>query len=149
MRNYTKEHTGHFRKKSPSLNDILILIALVFMIIFSVLLHYKVLTKQSYNEVGSSGYEKTTPEKTFSIGDSGSMKPTFDENNYIIAEDVTNLTIGNIYIYDNRKGNKIVHRLVCISDYGYFFKGDNNNATDKPIKRDMIMYQVKNITDKK
>lgn len=89
-----------------------------------------------------------TPEKIFSVADSGSMKPTFDENNYIIADDFDNITIGKIYIYDDRKGNKIVHRLVCISEYGYFFKGDNNNATDYPIDKNMIMYEVKNITKK-
>lgn len=77
---------------------------------------------------------------------SASMEP------YIMTDDVAigqivkendEIAIGDVYIYENKTGLKIIHRIIDEDENGdYIFKGDNNDIRDyNPVKREQIEFK--------
>jgi signal peptidase I len=73
------------------------------------------------------------------IGDTGSMKPTLDENSHginIVPKNESQIHVGSIIVYKN-EDHLIVHRVVAIKNdsYGVYYtlKGDHNKIAD-PVK---------------
>jgi len=80
---------------------------------------------------------------------SGSMEPTIKISNLIIVKRTSDFKEGDIVTY-KRGSEYITHRIVDIQDEQIITKGDANNTTDRPIKRNQIIgkyiYQFKIVT---
>lgn len=76
---------------------------------------------------------------------SNSMQPIIQKGDFILCKDVKSpddIVIGEIYCYE--RGDKtILHRLVDITEDGYYiFKGDNNLSNDNVyVTIDNIVYR--------
>lgn len=71
-------------------------------------------------------------------------------SDHVELEDVDNLDIGQIYVFNSPYNDSelVVHRLVqdCSDGcFGYIFKGDNNRYADPVINRSDILYRVKSL----
>jgi len=77
-----------------------------------------------------------------------SMAPTFSRNALLLYisptdDDIYNLSVGDIIVYEDIDGEFIVHRIVRVIDNAgtpeFMVKGDNNNYIDSVIvKPDMV-----------
>ena len=115
---------------------ITMLIALVFIILFSAGLHFGYIQKDE-NIPYELNEESIDCDYSIYVQGTGSMKPTIMPHDKVYLEkvhDVSGLEVGKIYVYTNENtGKKVIHRLVYI-DGGYcFFKGDNNFYLDNKI----------------
>ena len=77
---------------------------------------------------------------------SGSMLPELHVNDNCLFKEVEfgdELTVGDIYVYNDKKGKEICHRLIRINGDGtYTFKGDNNTAEDAtPVSKNQITFK--------
>lgn len=77
---------------------------------------------------------------------SPSMETTIMTNDIAIGKKVSladEITVGDIYIYENASGLKIIHRIIEQNDDGsYTFKGDNNPVADyMPVERNQIEFK--------
>lgn len=77
---------------------------------------------------------------------SGSMEPTIRTYSVILSVpiDADDVEKGDIVTYRNANGTIICHRVIDITDEGYFkFKGDNNSKEDKQlVSPEQIMYKI-------
>ena len=74
-----------------------------------------------------------------------SMYPLIDKSGSIIQmDDMSNLKIGNIVVYNSTKGEQIVHRIIGIDKEHncYWIKGDDNLFNDGCIPKNRILYKV-------
>jgi len=81
--------------------------------------------------------------------DTGSMKPTLDENTKGIRIPITDketVKIGDIITYENELGEYIIHRVVSIGldEEGvyYLLKGDNNFIIDAKVYYEQLRYKL-------
>lgn len=75
---------------------------------------------------------------------SGSMQPTLKTNELVIIENIKDdiqYKVGDIITYyDSKENDNITHRIVEVTQNGYYTKGDSNNINDLNIvKRDQII----------
>lgn len=77
---------------------------------------------------------------------SGSMEPTIRTYSVILSVpiDADDVEKGDIVTYRNANGTIICHRVIDITDEGYFkFKGDNNSKEDKQlVSPEQILYKI-------
>jgi len=115
---------------------ITMLIALVFIVLFSAGLHFGYIQKGE-NIPYELNEESIDCDYSLYVQGTGSMKPTIMSHDKVYLEkvhDVSELKVGKIYVYTNENtGNKIIHRLVYIDGDYCFFKGDNNFCLDNKI----------------
>lgn len=92
----------------------------------------------------SAQIEFMLPVDVVYAADTGSMRPTFDDDVLIVAEP-ENLAVGDIIVYEGGE-DLIVHRIVGIefSDGQpmYRLKGDNNFWDDGLIPESVIKWKV-------
>lgn len=71
--------------------------------------------------------------RVFTISQTGSMKPTLDENSVVALEPARyhDLQPGDIVVYRNHHGRAVVHRLLHWSKSGWWVLGDNNAKADR------------------
>jgi signal peptidase I len=71
--------------------------------------------------------------RVFTVSQTGSMKPTLDENSVVALEPAQyhELQAGDIVVYRNRNGRAVVHRLLQPSKSGWWVLGDNNAKADR------------------
>ncbi len=77
---------------------------------------------------------------------SGSMEPTIMTNDVAIGKKLNasdDISVGDIYIYENTEGLKVIHRIIEQNDDGtYVFKGDNNSSRDfLSVSREQIEFK--------
>lgn len=80
-----------------------------------------------------------------------SMEPTIKEGDIVEIKGVDKFVPQKIYVYyDAYPTERLVcHRLVCIKDNYFYFKGDNRACLDRPITSDMILGEVYNVRKSK
>lgn len=72
---------------------------------------------------------------------SGSMEPTFYEDDVIFAKESESYAVGDIVVYQD--GDMvIVHRVVAVNEETIQTKGDANNIVDEPIAIDKVKGKV-------
>lgn len=64
---------------------------------------------------------------------SGSMEPSFSPDDLAIVKKADKLTVGDIVLYTDSNGKKIMHRIKSISGDMLITRGDANNTDDEPI----------------
>jgi len=71
--------------------------------------------------------------RVFTVSQTGSMKPTLDENSVVALEPARyhELQAGDIVVYRNQDGRAVVHRLLQRSRFGWWVVGDNNAKADR------------------
>ncbi|MBR3840806.1 MAG: signal peptidase I [Erysipelotrichales bacterium] len=77
---------------------------------------------------------------------SPSMEETIMTDDVAIGKKVLpedEITVGDVYIYENLSGLKIIHRIIEENEDGtYTFKGDNNDIADyMPVERNQIEFK--------
>lgn len=70
---------------------------------------------------------------------SGSMEPTLSIDDLVFTKKVSEIKIGDIIVFYDTDGKKIMHRVVEIEDDKVTTKGDANNTLDKPIKKEQVV----------
>lgn len=100
---------------------------------------------RSINPDGKSAeIEFMVPVGVIYATDTGSMRPTFDDDALIVTEP-ENLAVGDVVVYESDKGY-IVHRIVGIEFSGrepmYRLRGDNNLWDDGPVPASAIRWKV-------
>ena len=75
--------------------------------------------------------------RIYKIG-SGSMEPYLKVNDLIVIKERKNYKVGDIVTY-KEKGEYITHRIESIDGNTVITKGDNNNTSDKEIKKGAII----------
>jgi hypothetical protein len=75
-----------------------------------------------------------------------SMQPMFGPGNLIVQEKVdstTELNLGDIVIYDNGKGQLVIHQIIGYDNGCYSVKGLNNpTADDVCVTQSMVKYRM-------
>jgi len=73
--------------------------------------------------------------RVFTVSQTGSMKPTLDENSVVALEPARyhELQSGDIVVYRNQHGRAVVHRLLQRSKSGWWVLGDNNAKADREV----------------
>lgn len=71
---------------------------------------------------------------------SGSMVPFFYVDDVIISKKInySDVNVGDVVVYIDNSGNKIIHRVIEIDGENVLTKGDANNTSDKPININQI-----------
>ena len=106
---------------------ILLLIIICASIMFGYHLEHKVLTA---DKIGCG---------------SDSMGLSFKCDDMVHTEKSFKLEEGDVYIFKNKNGTHVIHRLVkdCRQGcYGLIFKGDNNLYADNVVNESDILYRV-------
>lgn len=74
-----------------------------------------------------------------------SMLPELKPWDMVYSIKTDNIQVGDVIIFENSKGDKIIHRVIKIKDGRYTTKGDNNlwydwteNVTQENIKGKMV-----------
>ena len=83
-----------------------------------------------------------------------SMLPTIPKDCCILAQKVSEIKVGDIYIFlefdvDCMQTKLVCHRLVARRNDEFVFKGDNRNVCDKPVKLNDILGQLISIVEKR
>jgi signal peptidase I len=102
----------------------------------------QILVYEEYTIINQSGLHWFTVQPT------KSMTPFVDEGAYLLAEDVVNVTVGDVVTYKTYLNETIIHRVIKESEDEngtyYTLKGDNNARQDSEKVRleDMIFKVV-------
>ena len=108
----------------------LILIALLFLVIFSV---FNIISIKKYNKnnLGFAIFEVV----------SGSMEPTINVKDFIVVKSSDKIEVNDIVTY-KEENNFITHRVTKIEGDVLYTKGDANNSEDNKISRDDLIGKV-------
>jgi len=96
--------------------------------------------------------EQVKGAEIWDVKNTGSMKPSFDETDWLLAVQTPwdQLKVGDIIIYERKNGEYIVHRIWAISSGGSMIltKGDSNATPDhehvtKSMYRGRVIGQIK------
>ncbi|MCL2859301.1 MAG: signal peptidase I [Oscillospiraceae bacterium] len=122
------------------LNVLIVIVVAIVLIALVGTVQTKILKNKYSNYFGYSVFQVAT----------GSMSPTMEEKDIIIAHILTDeqkgdLKVGDIIVF-NQDGGIITHRITQILENGFITKGDANNVEDNPIqKQDIIGKVIKTI----
>ena len=127
--------TNKHIKGSKILGTILNLLIFLVMIIMLFGIYYivqiKVQNKEYANMFGYTFFEVAT----------GSMSPTIEIGDVVIAELTDNVKVNDIVIF-KQDDNYITHRITKIDNEFITTKGDANNSEDKEIYKNQILGKV-------
>ena len=79
----------------------------------------------------------------FEVAYTGSMYPYFKGGEIVNGTDNFTARVGDVIVYEDHKGDYIVHRLLCINNDTYFLKGDNNTGVDRPVNKSQLRWKIK------
>jgi len=117
---------------------IVIAVIIIILVVYS-MVQTKMMKKDYVNIAGFTILQVAT----------GSMSPTMEEKDIIVAkilskEQALSLGIDDIVIYQE-KNYMITHRIVKVEKDEFVTKGDANNTSDNPIKKDEVIGKVVHI----
>lgn len=81
-------------------------------------------------ETGAWASAKATGQTVFKVSGTGSMKPEFQENDFVVAGGAfADVVIGDVLVYRatwrGAAENRIIHRTVQKDSYGWIMSGDS------------------------